>query len=176
MRHDGDCGLACVAMMLDIPYEDLEREYFPDKPCHGLGNDEALKIMAEKGLRCVRLPYYMPTADRQMVTVASLNLPGRHHFVVLEDGKNVLDPSRKKRHTKATLDLGWSDALVPIYCEDTLPHLIHEVNEQLRFLSGLGKIEMIDVKGCPEILNLFPPDMEELLRPYQSTSRVENKS
>lgn len=167
MRYDGDCGLACVAMMLEIPYEDLEREYFPDKPCHGMSDDVALKIMAEKGLRCVSLPYYIPTADRQMVVVASLNLPGHHHFVVLDEGQRVLDPSRKQKHTKTTLEVGWSRALVPVYSEDVLPHLIHEVNERLRFLQQLGELELIKPSGRVEILSLLPPSIEKLMKPYQ---------
>lgn len=94
-RKFGECGVACLAMILDKTYEEI-LEYFNHKDFtnSGIGPDEMISCLEHFGKSGAKeyLHYQLGPA---ILTVPSLNHVGFLHFIVY-DGENYLDPSTEK--------------------------------------------------------------------------------
>jgi hypothetical protein len=104
-RGDGDCGVACFAMFTGESYERC-RELLRFKA--NAGTSEAQMIGALAYHFDVRVSRTDGWADAVpgILTVPSLNMPGRLHFVVWT-GSEVLDPQQgmagQRAYTKEML-------------------------------------------------------------------------
>lgn len=92
------CAHACLSMVTGIPVQDLIDRFGN----HGVGDDVTLAVLTEMGIFPVVMPlsYYDPMilSGVYMVTVPSLNMPGRNHSIVIsvnDDGDfRVFDPNK----------------------------------------------------------------------------------
>ena len=98
-KEVGGCGVACVAMGLNVTYEkaqSITEELFPEwKVSDGLSIDKITTILRTKFEHVEYMTSdfldLLPGRDA-IVTVPSLNYPGLLHFIYIKD-ELVLDPS-----------------------------------------------------------------------------------
>lgn len=126
-KTNWDCGYAALAMFLDISYQDVEelvKEYAPTCAGKALSDREVIRILANKGLTPIQAisPIYRVGVP-EIAVVASLNFPGRLHYVVLSGQSEVFDPQNGREGKKFFGDLdSMSDAAAgSIFCLEHLP-------------------------------------------------------
>lgn len=98
-KQPNDCGVACLAMMLNKPYEEI-LEHFPN---HDFDNDgllisELVAVIEEYGHKAfVNDELYL--RSKGILFVPSLNVERGGHFVYWDGPGKLYDPSNKKRYS-----------------------------------------------------------------------------
>lgn len=103
-RRKGECGPACLAMVLGIELDQavVEVEKQTGRPCttYGCSDSDMTTVLQAHGLRHARrsLDWFMQgeKPEPAILTVPSLNHAGLLHFVVW-DGERYLDPSNEAK-------------------------------------------------------------------------------
>lgn len=92
-RYDADCGVAALAMLLDLDYE-AAAALLP-KPSHvGLQTTRLNSIMASFGYAVRRLKgKRAPFAERHLLEVRCFRGHEPGHFCVMDEAGLVLDPA-----------------------------------------------------------------------------------
>ena len=100
-RKDWDCGVAALAMLLDIPYGDVAayvREAFADDPClrcRGLKTAQVQAVAKHFKLPLTlvhRRRRYLEGATGILGFIGGVFAKGSGHWVVLRGGTTVIDP------------------------------------------------------------------------------------
>jgi len=94
MENPGDCGPACLAMVLDKTLDQVAVD-FPDRHV-GVTADQMIAYLAAHGVPAMSSLTWPSSQIPAILTVPSLNHPGLLHYVVW-DGKQLLDPSNEAR-------------------------------------------------------------------------------
>lgn len=100
-RTKGDCRIACVATMIQMPYDELVLYFKPEYRKLGVSDEETNEVMK-------RLGYTMQLYDSpdqrveiarvpSILSVDSLNYSGHTHSIFW-NGYEVYDPSTLKAH------------------------------------------------------------------------------
>ena len=127
---DSGCGIACLAMLLDLPYARVKQlaPRFCDTLC-GVTYEHLFQFLAEQGyaVQCIeRVRWYdgairkpwppRPWADRHLVNVDQTRTDIDDHYVVLDRRGRVYDPadaayapSRLSRYYR----VNWVAAVIP---------------------------------------------------------------
>lgn len=93
----GECGAACLAMVLDLSLEAVLREVrdmHEDEEAYlewGLVPEDMIEVLFQHGI-VARESVTRPDERPAILTVPSLNYPGLLHYIVW-DGGRYLDPS-----------------------------------------------------------------------------------
>jgi hypothetical protein len=90
----GQCGAACLAMVLGMEFSDVVEEL---KCVHGplemgLSDDEMIDFLRSHGIACPRAVMDWNGSDPAILTVPSLNSRGFLHYIAW-DGERFHDPS-----------------------------------------------------------------------------------
>jgi hypothetical protein len=100
MKEVGDCGPACLAMVLGKTLEEVVVD-FPLRGEQGLTDDDLMRYLAAHGIPALSSMEW-PSRVPAILTVPSLNHPGLLHYIFW-DGKQILDPSNgEKRYPDDT--------------------------------------------------------------------------
>lgn len=95
-QDDYTCGVACAAMVAGITFEEALKEC--PEPGHGLHLKDLDALLTRLGVKYKRLMYpELCRTEPHIATVASLNVQGGMHYVVLDVTNAVLeiyDPQR----------------------------------------------------------------------------------
>ena len=111
-QDDFTCGVACAAMVADVPFEVARAKADAFIRLNGLGTREMGKLLRMLGVRFTRKRF--PELNRtvpHIVVVPSLNVQGGQHYVVMDltDGYlQVYDPQQGragKKYYKPSHDL-----------------------------------------------------------------------
>lgn len=101
MRFYCDCMVACLAMLLDIDYDDAA-QYFPERAIRLTGYRWEFLIPYLRANRIYLTAYDQPEildlvdwAKPAMVDVPSLTAPDKGDHIIFWDGHRVIDPSPK---------------------------------------------------------------------------------
>lgn len=94
-----DCGVACLAMMLDKPYEEILR-HFPkhDFNNEGLYTSELFSVIESYGLE-VFTNHGLHIKSKGILFVPSLNTIGNFHFVYYDGPGKLFDPANNNQYT-----------------------------------------------------------------------------
>lgn len=99
-RHDGDCAIACLASILQIPYEEVlvvAAQASPKVLTEGLFNNEIIEVARKFGRTLVEQSYEEIDFKRDIGILGGKlksNEPNNEHAVVLSRGL-VFDPDTK---------------------------------------------------------------------------------
>lgn len=101
-RHNWDCGVACLAMILDKDYGDvirITRDLYPMIPRRGLGIYH-LEAIAAKYQRTFRRVYksrgYLDCQPTGILGVLGGHIASEGHWVVMKEGV-IIEPWHEKR-------------------------------------------------------------------------------
>jgi len=94
-RGNGDCGIACLAMVLGKPYEEIKT--YIDDTSEGTDSIFVKDVLTHYGKKNVREELHYKFGKPAILTVPSLNHPGLLHYIVCDGEKKWLDPSIEKR-------------------------------------------------------------------------------
>ena len=122
-RAKGECGPACLAMVLGIELDQavVESEQASGVRCteRGCSGVDMIAVLNAHGLRDARESLEWDTIEPAILTVASLNFPGLLHFIVW-DGERFLDsansghvyPDNAPSVPGADRYIGWASVVV----------------------------------------------------------------
>ena len=86
-RTPYDCGVACVAMISDIPYEKIKEQHGKE----GMRCEELDEILAWCGIKFERQMYnHLAPEEVYIVVVPSLNVQGGTHYIVIDTREESL--------------------------------------------------------------------------------------
>ena len=102
MEMPGDCGPACLAMVLGVSLGDVTPD-FPDRRRRGVIDQEMVDYLGSRGVVAIRSMDWPDDRMPAILTVPSLNFPGLLHYTVW-DGARLLDPSRGPKRYPDGLD------------------------------------------------------------------------
>lgn len=95
-RRFGECGAACLAMVLGLDLDHVLRE-FPDLT-NGICEDDMIQYLGCHGVPALASVAWPSLSISAILTVPSLNHPGVLHFVVWDAAsQTVLDPSNEEK-------------------------------------------------------------------------------
>lgn len=133
------CVHTCLSMVTGIPVEQYITRFGDDG--QGLGNKEETVALVEAKVFPIAVPHVaphpFPMPGVYLVSVPSLNIPGKLHRVVVEadaDGYTVFDPNEGKEGKKAHPRDGMASGDVPyadvtFLCMSTLRKMRNTVAE-----------------------------------------------
>lgn len=107
-RGKSDCVICCVAMAVGRTYDEVSA--LTNMGDFGLSHSAEFWLLRRFGWTPIRLFGFRPMYP-SIVTVASLNLPGRLH-AVWWDGDRLFDPSPMEKHTIESVSLGYAHVVV----------------------------------------------------------------
>lgn len=97
-RKHGDCGIACLAMMFNISYEEVIK-FFPDNDFDndGLSILELSNFISSMGSTPFESRFF-DLKRKGILFVPSLNIKGGGHFVYWDGPGKLYDPSNKETY------------------------------------------------------------------------------
>lgn len=101
-----DCGIACLAMMLDKPYEEIIQQHFPkhDFNKDGLYISELVSVIKLYGHDVfINSGFHMKSSG--ILFVPSLNTLGSGHFVFWDGLGKLFDPSNDNQYSISVFPL-----------------------------------------------------------------------
>lgn len=112
MKEVGDCGPACLAMVLGKTLEDVTKD-FPDRYHRGVSEEEMVGYLADHKVPSLASLVWPHRSVPAILTVPSLNHLGLLHFVVW-DGTQILDPSEGPKVYPEDTPLQYKTASIPV--------------------------------------------------------------
>lgn len=110
-QDDFTCGVACAAMVAGVPFVAAHAKSYQFVQANGLGSREMGRLLRSLGVRFTRklFPELCRTVPH-IVVVASLNVPGGLHYVVVDLSNGFMevhDPQKGrpgKKHYRSPYD------------------------------------------------------------------------
>jgi len=118
-RHQGDCGVACLAMFLGKTYEQVEGciqfAIKRNPPIDGMNNVEIARVLRQYALNPMQIYTLLPDVPA-ILSVPSLGTKKKFHYIYW-DGKNMYDPSRSETYSNKDFvdSLPMSDSVICAY-------------------------------------------------------------
>jgi ABC-type bacteriocin/lantibiotic exporter with double-glycine peptidase domain len=101
-RNSGDCGVACLAMFMGVPYETSEYLVQEDlkrrTPVDGMNNVELAKILKSCGYEPMQVFTLLPNTPA-ILSVPAIGKNRKAFHYIYWNGEKIYDPSRFKTYS-----------------------------------------------------------------------------